>query len=260
MKQKKNSATYNKKFAENSYEGIKEAISQKAIVLLPIGQTEEHGRHLPVKTDAFIAEKICEKMSEISPVPTIVMPTIYYGYSTKEVTKWPGCPGIKIETFISCIYDICFSLVGMGFKKIVIVSCHGNHTGALRVVVRKIADDCGIYMTLTIPNTIAKEKIDKILEKGWRGSCHGCEYETSLMLYLDEKSVDMKKATDIDTLKIKSEFYPGKVFISTWGLQKSKTGIFGSPVVASKEKGEKVFNSIIEEYIKFLKELSKWKI
>jgi len=81
-----------------------------------------------------------------------------------------------------------------------------------------------------------------------------------LMLYLDEKSVDMKKATDIDILKINSEFYPGKVFISTWGLQKSKTGIFGAPVVASKEKGEKIFNSIIEEYIKFLKELSKWKI
>ncbi|MGB9677669.1 MAG: creatininase family protein, partial [Candidatus Ratteibacteria bacterium] len=212
-----------RKFVEMTYEELKEAIEKNSIVLLPIGQTEEHGLHLPLKTDAFIAEKICEKIAEISKIPVIVMPTIYYGYSTKEVYKWPGCPGIKIETFISFVYDICSSLINMGFKKIVIVSSHGNHTGALEVVVRKIADDFGVYMALTIPNVIAKEKINKILEAGWRGSCHGGEYETSLMLYLDEKSVKREKMVDVDILRIEKKFYPGKVFISTWGLQKSKT-------------------------------------
>ena len=245
----------NKKFfIENTYEDLNEAISKNAVILLPVGQTEEHGLHLPVKTDVFIAEKICEKIAELGEIPVIVMPAIYYGYSTKEVFKWPGCPGVKIETFISLVYDICSSLIKMGFKKIVIVSSHGNHTGALEVVVRKIADDFGIYMALTIPNVIAKEKINKILEMGWRGSCHGGEYETSLMLYLDEKSVKMEKVTDEDILKIDKKFYPGKVFISTWGLQKSKTGIYGAPGAATKEKGEKIFNAIIEEYLEFLKE------
>lgn len=243
-----------KKFEENTYEELKEKIEKNLVVLLPIGQIEEHGLHLPIKTDVFIAEKICERISDVSEVPVIVMPTICYGYSTKEVKRWPGCPGVKIETFINYVYDICSSLIEMGFKKIVIVSSHGNHTGALEVVVRKIADDYGIYMALTIPNIIAKEKINKILEMGWRGSCHGGEYETSLMLYLDEKSVKIEKITDEDILRINKKFYPGKVFISTWGLQKSKTGIYGAPKYASKEKGEKIFNAIIEEYIEFLKE------
>lgn len=243
-----------RKFEENTYKELKEAIDKNSVILLPIGQIEEHGLHLPLKTDAFIAEKICEKIGEISEIPVIVMPTIYYGYSTKEVKKWPGCPSIKIETFISFVYDICSSLIEMGFKKIVIVSSHGNHTGALEVVVRKIADDYGVYIALTIPNVIAKEKINKILEAGWRGSCHGGEYETSLMLYLDEKNVKMEKATDVDILKINKKFYPGKVFISTWGLQKSKTGIYGAPKYASKEKGKKLFNAIVEEYLEFLKE------
>ncbi|MCM8759631.1 MAG: creatininase family protein [Candidatus Omnitrophica bacterium] len=241
-------------FEENTYEELKEAIEKNSIVLLPVGQIEEHGIHLPVKTDAFIADKICEKLAEVSEVPVIIMPTIRYGYSTKEVKRWPGCPGVKIETLINYVYDICSSLVEMGFKKIVIISSHGNHTGALEVVVRKIADDFGVYMALTIPNVIAKEKINKILETGWRGNCHGCEYETSLMLYLEEKSVYMEKATDVDILKIDKKFYPGKVFISTWGLQKSQTGIYGAPTYASREKGEKIFNAIIEEYTQFLKE------
>jgi len=244
----------NKKFVEKTYEELKEAISKDTVVLIPVGQTEEHGLHLPVKTDAFIAEKICEKIAELSEIPVLVMPAIYYGYSTKEVFNWHGCPGIKIETFISLVYDICGSLIKMGFKKIVIVSSHGNHTGALEVVVRKIADDFGIYIALTVPTVIAKEKINKILEMGWRGSCHGGEYETSLMLYLDEKSVKMEKATDVDILKIDKKFYPGRVFISTWGLQKSKTGIYGAPEAATKEKGEKIFNAIIVEYLEFLRE------
>jgi len=244
----------NKKFVENTYEELKEAISKDTVVLIPVGQTEEHGLHLPVKTDAFIAEKICERTAELSEIPILVMQTIYYGYSTKEVFNWPGCPGIKIETFISLVYDICSSLIKMGFKKIVIVSSHGNHTGALEVVVRKIADDFGVYIALTVPSVIAKEKINKILEMGWRGSCHGGEYETSLMLYLDEKSVKMEKATDVDILNINKKFYPGQVFISTWGLQKSKTGIYGAPVAATKEKGEKIFNAIVGEYLQFLKE------
>ncbi|MCM8830061.1 MAG: creatininase family protein [Candidatus Omnitrophica bacterium] len=243
-----------KKFQDCSYEELKEAISKNAVVLLPVGQTEEHGLHLPVKTDGFIAEKICERISNVSHIPVIVMPTIYYGYSTKEVKRWPGCPGVKIETFINYVYDICGSLIEMGFKKIVIVSSHGNHTGGLEVVVRKIADSCGVYIALTIPTVIAKEKINKILEKGWRGSCHGGEYETSLMLYLDKENVKMEKATDADILKINKKFYPGKVFISTWGLQKSKTGIYGAPKFASEEKGKKLFNAIVEEYLKFLEE------
>ncbi|MCD6408177.1 creatininase family protein [bacterium] len=237
-------------------EEIKNLVDKNAVILLPVGQIEEHGKHLPVFTDVFIAEKICEKVAEeiYKKIPVVIMPVICYGYSTKEVMRWKGCPGVKIETFINYTYDICCSLIEMGFKKIVIVNCHGNHTGALRIIVRKIADQYGTYIALTEPTTIAKEEMSRIIEKGWRGSCHGGEYETSLMLYLDEEIVDMKKATDVDILRINSEFYPGKVFISTWGLQKSKTGIYGDPRAATKEKGEKLFKVIVEKYKRFIGE------
>lgn len=237
-----------------------EKLSRKdAVVLLPVGQTEEHGKHLPVITDAFIAEKICEKVAEEihKEIPVVVMPTVWMGYSTKEVKRWAGVISLKIETVMDLVSGICGSLIEDGFKKIVIVSTHGNHTGALRVVVRKIADRYGVYIAMTEPTKIAAEEISKIIEKGWRGSCHGGEYETSLMLYLAEEKVDMKKATDTDYLKINSNFYPGKVFISTWGLQKSKTGIYGAPKAATKEKGEKLFKVIVKKYKKFITEFYK---
>ena len=241
-------------FSERTWEELKEAVDKNTIILIPVGQVEEHGLHLPVKTDVFIAEKICEKVtSEIkNRIPVLVTPPVWSGYSTKEVMRWQGCMNLKIETFINLTYDICSSIIKMGFKKIVLVSCHGNHTGALKIVVRKIADDSGIYMALTIPTVIAKDDINKILEKGKEGSCHGGEYETSLMLYLDKKSVKMEKATDADILKIKSKFYPSKVFISTWGLQKSKTGIYGAPTSATEEKGRRIMSAIVSQYRDFL--------
>lgn len=243
-------------FSKKTSAELKKAASENTVILLPIGQVEEHGKHLPVMTDACIAEKVAYGAAEKvrCKVPVLVMPTVWSGYSTREVKKWTGTISISLDTFMNLILEICGSLIEMGFKKIVLINAHGNHPGALEVVVRKIADIYGVYIALTMPHVIAKEKISVLLKAGPKGSCHGGEYETSLMLYLAGEFVKKDKFTGVDVLKIKSGFYPGKVFISTWGRQKSKTGIFGDPRSATKETGEKIFEAITEEYAGFLKE------
>ncbi len=246
-------------FVKNTSAELKKAVSKNTVILLPIGQIEEHGKHLPVMTDALIAEKFAygaaKKVS--GKVPVLVMPTVWSGYSTSEVRKWTGTISISLDTFMDMVLEICGSLIEMGFKKIVLVNAHGNHPGALEVVVRKIADLYGVYIALTMPHVIAKDKIAPLLKAGPKGSCHGGEYETSLMLYLAEELVQKDKFTGVDVLRIESDFYPGKVFISTWGRQKSKTGIFGDPTVATRETGRKIFEAILDAYAGFLKEYYK---
>lgn len=246
----------NIEFAKSTSAELKKAVSKNTVILLPVGQVEEHGRHLPVMADVLIAEKVAFGAAERvrGKVPVLVMPTVWSGYSTREVKKWTGTISLSIDTFMDMILEICGSLIEMGFKKIVLINAHGNHPGALEVVVRKIADLYGVYMALTVPTVIAKEKIAPLLKAGPRGSCHGGEYETSLMLYLAEELVQKDKFTAVDVLKEKSQFYAGKVFISTWGRQKSKTGIFGDPTVAAKETGRKIFKVILDAYAGFLKE------
>ncbi len=248
-------------FAGKTSEELKKAASRNTIIIFPIGQTEEHGKHLPVMTDAFIAEKIAYGAAKRlhGKMPVLVMPTIWSGYSTREVRKWAGTVSLSLDTFMDMVLEICGSLIDMGFRKIVLISSHGNHTGALEVVVRKIADLYGVYIALTIPTVIARDEIASLLRAGRRGSCHGGEYETSLMLYLAEELVRKDRLTSADILRIKSKFYPGKVFISTWGLQKSKTGIYGDPTVATKETGKKIFESILDVYSPFLIEYGRQK-
>ena len=241
------------KFEENTWEEIKEGKDQNALILFPIGQTEEHGKHLPLNTDALIAEKISFAVAEkiYKKIPVFVMPAVWTGYSTKEVRKWPGTISVSLNTFKNLVEETCGNLIDMGFKKIVLVSCHGNHKGILEVVARELADKHSIYIALTEPTVLAKEKIAKILETK---DVHGGEYETSLMLYFDGKLVKKEKFTSLDKLNIKYNFYPGKAFVSTWGLQKSKTGIYGDPTKSDSVKGGKILEVVVEEYKKFLEE------
>ncbi len=248
-------------FVDKSWPQLKELIEKDALIIFPIGQTEEHGMHLPIKTDALIGGEVAKRVAERikDEIPVLVMPTVWSGYSMKAVAEWPGTIRLKPETFINMIFDICGSLIDMGFKKIILISAHGNHTGMLRTVVRKIADEYGVHMALTFPVLMAKEEFAKISRAGRGGSCHAGEYETSLMLYLAEELVDMSKVTSKDKLTFSSRFYPDKVYWSTWGVQKSKTGIYGDPTVATKETGEKIMQATVNSYAEFIKEFYEFR-
>lgn len=43
--------------SEMTYEQIGKLVEQKAIVLFPVGIIEEHGPHLPMETDIYLAYK-----------------------------------------------------------------------------------------------------------------------------------------------------------------------------------------------------------
>ena len=43
--------------SEMTYEQVENLVAQEAVVLLPIGIIEEHGPHLPLETDIYLAYK-----------------------------------------------------------------------------------------------------------------------------------------------------------------------------------------------------------
>ncbi len=38
---------------------MNDAIAAEQVVILPTGSTEQHGRHLPLDVDLFLAESVC---------------------------------------------------------------------------------------------------------------------------------------------------------------------------------------------------------
>jgi creatinine amidohydrolase/Fe(II)-dependent formamide hydrolase-like protein len=80
------------------------------------------------------------------------------------------------------------------------------------------------------------------------------------MLYLGAR-VQMDRAHAEDVFRHHSEHFPGDgfagskaAFWSTWGIQRSTTGIYGDPTVADAEFGRQVFETAVDNLCSFLRE------
>jgi creatinine amidohydrolase len=253
-------------FADRTSPEIEALAERHALVLLPVGQVEEHGQHLPVNTDALIAERVAAAAAGrvADEMPVLVMPTVWTGYSAAAMSRWAGTIRLDTRTFTDLIYGVCSSLIEMGFDRIVIVNAHGHHPALLETAVREVADEHDVHVAIAHVWTMGAEAFRACRKSKPGGAIHGGEFETSLMLHL-RAPVDMSKATDVDVMRYESEFAPAdgfsgskKVFWSTWGIQESTTGIYGDPTVASAETGRIVFEAIVENTASFLREFRRW--
>ena len=249
-------------FGELTSPQIAEFVEKNALVLLPIGQTEEHGDHLPVDADTVIAESITQAAAQRleDDIPVLVMRAIWAGYSGVELTKWPGTVRVRTRVIADYVFDIIHSLAEMGFRKIATVNGHGHHPGILEMVAREIADATGVYIACIEAAKMAAPAVIEHRESEPGGCIHGGEFETSLMLYLGA-CVDMDKAHDRDVFTYHSDHFPGDgfagskaAFWSTWGIRRSETGIYGDPTGATAEFGEKIFSTAVSNLCDFLRE------
>ncbi len=237
-------------FADKTWVELDKYIADDAVVILPIGTTEEHGRHLPVATDAMIAQKFADELGKglEGNIPVLVMETITYGFSMSVVRKWSGCPNVGTRTFTDYIFSIVDSLIGMGLKKIVMLDCHGNHDCLLRLVMREIADKHNIYIMTLSPFQLSA-KLYEEMKNDPQGDIHGGEWETSWILSIDSSLVNTDEYTNVDAIRCNS-ILRGPV--STWGLQDTKTGLFGDPTTASAEMGKKLCDEATKQGITYI--------
>jgi creatinine amidohydrolase len=255
-------------FRDQSWPQIQEAIQKNALLILPVGTTEEHGPHLPVDTDARIAEGYGRCLADaLTPeLPLLVLDTIRYGYSMQIMRQWPGTIVVRSRVFMDMIFDISRSLLDMGFTKLALLDCHGHHSGPLNTVSRELCDACGKAIAIISPATLSREAFNRVRKSEQGGSIHACEWETSLLLHLAPEVVDMSKATSVDTMRYHSDFVAGDNFMgkqrvtwSTWYLQASQTGVYGDPTVSSTETGKIIMDAAVEEGARFLKEYWQFK-
>jgi creatinine amidohydrolase len=239
-------------YGEQNRIQIAEYIKKNAVIILPVGTTEEHGMHLPVETDAMIARYVGDELGKActeAGIPVLAMRTIYYGFSMGIIRSWPGCPNVNTRTFMDYVYNIIDSLIKEGFRKIVLLDCHGNHDSLLRTVMREVADEHQVYIMTLSPFALAA-KTYKEMKKDPEGDIHGGEYETSCILHIAPELVDTAAYTSEDAIRCNS---PLRGPVSTWGLQKSKTGLYGDPTYATAELGKACLETAVSEGVKFIR-------
>ena len=250
-------------FRDQSHLTLREHLEKQSLLILPIGTTEEHGPHLPVDTDARIAQAYGQGLAEaLAPeLPVLLMDTIRYGYSMKLMQNWPGTIVVRSRVFMDYVLDICRSVFEMGFSKLAILDCHGHHSGPLSTVNRELCDACDKAIAIISPARISRDAYNAIRKSDQGGSIHAGEWETSVLLHLSPEVVDMDQANDDDTMRYHSDFIAGDNFLgsqqvtwSTWYIQPSKSGVYGSPTLATAETGKAVMEAAVENGARFLRE------
>jgi creatinine amidohydrolase len=256
-------------FHELTSPEIARAAEQGTLILLPVGQVEQHGPHLPLECDCIIARETARRVAEeiAGEIPVLLLPTVWTAYSVRQVGRWPGLISFREpETMIQLVYDILASLVENGFRKIVIVNAHGNNPAILELACRKIGSDFEVFPAVTYVLAMSKS-IGPRVRKSEMGGCggHAGEEETALLLHLAPHLVHLERATSEDIVRYQTRFFPGDIYSdipdkvggiywSTWGVVESNTGVYGDPTVATAETGKALFDEIVHNYREFLRE------
>lgn len=174
-----------------------------ALVVQPIGATEQHGPHLACATDAIIADELTRRSVARTPTKVNVwtLPPLPYGKSNEHV-GYAGTVTLSTETVLAVCRDIGRSVAASGFRKLAFVNAHGGQPQLLDVVARDIRAETGLEVypifpyRLGLPDGVALDP----LELEW--DIHGGLVETLIVMAIDGDAVDAaaieaRSATDL---------------------------------------------------------------
>jgi creatinine amidohydrolase/Fe(II)-dependent formamide hydrolase-like protein len=229
------------------------------IALLPVGATEQHGRHLPLDTDAHDAEYLAREVAKACKTPRpIVLPLIPYGVSYHH-EDFRGTLSVSPSTLASVVHDVGMGAARNGIKKLVVINGHGGNGPALHFAAQMINRDARIFTCVDSGET---SDTDVYALADTPNDVHAGEIETSTSLALRPELVQMNKARKF-VPKFSSHYldFTSKRSV-TWHARTARispSGVMGDPTKASRKKGERIWKVMIGnlvELVEHLKEMS----
>ena len=160
------------------------------VIVLPLGAAaKEHGPHLPLNNDAVIAEWLAGQV--MARLPVLVAPLINASFYPAFV-DYPGSISLGAETARNLVVDTCGSLARHGGRRFYVINTGMSTLGPLAAAARRL--DESLSFDYLDPAAALAELPPGLLTQGW-GS-HADEHETSLMLHIAPRLVDMARAVD----------------------------------------------------------------
>lgn len=240
---------------ELTYQQLQPMLREDAVVVLPIGGgSKEHGGHLPMGTDYYVTDYVAQQVTQRADVLTL--PTLPYAYFPAFV-DWGGSVSIEHAHFIAFVRDIILSYARSGIKKFLIIDGGVSTHPPLCMLSRDLENEFGIRLAVSDITTIAAET-EKALCTQKKGG-HGDESETSTMLYINEALVHMEKTTEEYCEPIPGTVKDGRLVVYLAKKMSTPNGTNGNSTLATREKGEKILNAMVDTICEFLDEFTKAK-
>jgi creatinine amidohydrolase len=231
------------KLAELSWVEAQKAIRQRRVALLPVGSTEQHGPHLPLGTDWFIAENIALHASTKG--GWLVLPGLPVGVSEAHCQFW-GTLWLSPDLLRGYVGMVARSLGSHELRRIVFVNGHGGNCAALDEATRILRLE---HIHAYVHNWWIA--IGDVLRELFPDStAHAGSMETSAMLAIDPGLVNQERFKDASRVNRWGKRVEG-VEIGMDTIEFSEEGNVGDPSLADPEKGRALIEAAAEGLNRF---------
>ena len=228
----------------------------RAIAVLPVAATEQHGPHLPLSVDTDIVNGVvAAALPHIAPdLPVLFLPTQAVGFSP-EHTRFAGTLTLKAETLIRVWTELGECVAASGVKKLVLLNSHGGQVGALDLVARDLRARLGMlvysvnWFNLPLLDADGRDVSARFSAQEHRFGIHAGEIETSMMRALRPDAVRMDRAQDFgSSSQGRAERFAtlgnGKSAKLGWMMQDvNPQGAAGNAAAATAEKGHALLDA-----------------
>jgi creatinine amidohydrolase len=166
------------------------ALAPDALLVLPVGSTEQHGPHLATGTDALIATAVAERAAAaaVRPETILLAPTLTFGASDHHL-PFGGTLSLRVTTFQLVVGDLLASVASAGVRRAFVLNAHGGNAAACAIAVAEASRSLGLVAATAMPSDLVDAGQIAGPVRGHAGS-----FETSLMLALDADRVRLELA------------------------------------------------------------------
>jgi creatinine amidohydrolase len=236
-------------FAELTRTDLAE-LAPRALVVVPLGATEQHGPHLPTGTDFFHAEWVARDAATrvADRIPIVVTPTLPFG-SSEHHFPFGGTISFPSAVYLDAVGAIVESLVRDGFTKIFLVNGHGGNHELIQVAAR----DAALRLPVAVAasswwNAAWEVLLDAGAHEVGRLPGHAGGFETSLVMAMHPSLVDSDRMPDRQPTPSGRDIrFPALVRDERHGFWQSIEGFSDGPRLANEAAGKRWLDVAAEE-------------
>jgi creatinine amidohydrolase len=247
-----------------TWQDVAGADTARWIAVLPLAAIEQHGPHLPLGVDTYIAEGYLARVETLMPeeLPVTFLPVQRIGVSAEHLS-YPGTLTLSAQTAIAAWIEIGESLMRAGVRKLVMITSHGGNVSAMEIVSRDLRTRLGMLAVTVGWHRFGYPEGTFDREEKKHGT-HAGDVETSLMLAAQPHTVRMDKAANATpaTVAMAREFKwlgayrPAGFGWMTQDLHPS--GALGDATQATAAKGEVSLAQGAQAFVELLREVDRF--
>jgi creatinine amidohydrolase len=216
------------------------------LVVIPSGALEVYGPHLPVGSDAIVAEAVAGRVA--GGLGAYCAPLIPVGFSA-DLMSFPGTLTVEPAAFTAYLHGICESLIGWGYTDLLFINTHlGNVALIDQVALALMARHPAVRCLAIDWWRFAVEYGEELWESGSLAVAHAGEMGTATIRAVAEDLV--REDALVDYVPPEGGGHRGAVRYYPF-TDDTPNGVVGVPSAGTREKGEAVVErgvaGIVEE-------------